>query len=278
MFERKYRRSAEQTKDSDLEEFIWRCVLSLTVFQFVIMTLFSPPAPKAKMTHRRKVSEKEAPAQPDRAPRSPTTSTKAAPAPVAAAPVERSVQLAQKPAAPSSSTSIPNAEEIVSKEAVLYLWDTTRAQFDTQGVFTASIYRRTDEAFNYSLAAHNGDYMLLAHRISSDMNPKWTHRMLSITWNHLNADGSGNSWCLRFATAEDYAEMSEVFVRCLWETLHQVSWEKIKEDEQRYVMSSTEDVEMKDVSDEENEEDEVLSELEVDKGELVSCSSRQSLM
>jgi pantothenate kinase len=65
--------------------------------------------------------------------------------------------------------------------------------------------------------------------------------------------------------------MCELFVRCLWEALHQTPWEKIKEDEQRYVMSSNEDVEMKDVS-EEDEEDEVLNELEVDKGMSADCS------
>jgi hypothetical protein len=159
----------------------------------------------------------------------------------------------------------PNTEELIRKEAILYLWDKVQGQFETQGVFMAAIFRRTDIPFTYNLATHNGEYLLLAHDISSDMNPKWTHKMSSITWNHMSADGQWNSWCLRFSP-EDYPEICDMFVRCLWETLHQIPWAKIKEDEQRYVMSSNEDVEMKDASDEEDEEEEVLDELEVDKG------------
>ncbi|KAF9453087.1 VID27-domain-containing protein [Macrolepiota fuliginosa MF-IS2] len=236
MYERKYRRSAEQTRDSDLEEFIWH-----------------PPAPKTRTNPRRKA--KEAPA----ASQSSKTQINATPVP-AAAPIEQPVEQVRQPAAPSS----PSTEEILTKEALLYLWDTANGQFDSQGVVMARILRRTDEAFNYWLSTNIDGNMLLAHQISSDMNPKWTHRMLSITWNNLNSDGSGSSWCLRFATEEDYSAMAGLFVQCLWETLHQVPWNKIKEDEQRYVMSSTEDVEMADVT-EDDEEEEVLDELEVDK-------------
>jgi hypothetical protein len=75
---------------------------------------------------------------------------------------------------------------------------------------------------------------------------------------------------MQFATEAEYAEMSGVLKQCLWESLHQTPWGKMKEDEQKYVMSSTEDVVMKDVQneDEEQEEEEVLDELEVDKGRV----------
>jgi hypothetical protein len=95
--------------------------------------------------------------------------------------------------------------------------------------------------------------------------------MSTITWNTYSSDRSGSSWCVLFATEADYAAMGETLKQCLWETLHQTPWGKLKEDEQKYVMSSTEDVVMKDVQDEdeeeEEEEEEVLDELEVDKGQ-----------
>ncbi|KAF5363817.1 hypothetical protein D9756_000435 [Leucocoprinus leucothites] len=246
MYERKYKRSAEQTKDSDLEEFIWH-----------------PPKPKAKSTPRRKVAAKPAPVQ-----ETPASPTKAVEEPIAAAAVTEPTteQLQQQPT-PSTFLPVPmpdNTETLATKEAILYLWDIPNAQFESQGVFTAAIIRRTDVPFRYCLAAHNGEHLLLAHDFSPDMNPKWTHKMSSITWNHLSSDGQWNGWCLRFATPEDYSEMSNTFIKCMWETLHQVPFEKMKEDEQRYVISSNEDVEMKDVS-EEDEEDEVADELEVDK-------------
>lgn len=176
---------------------------------------------------------------------------------------------AQQQTIPPTFTPIPmpsNTEELIKKEAILYLWDMTKGEFETQGIFMAAVLRHTNVPFRYSLATHNWEHLLLAHEISSNMNPKWTHKMLSITWNHMSANGSWSSWCLRFASPEDYTEMCDMFVKCWWETLHQTPWTKIKEDEQRYVMSSTEDVEMKDVADEEDEEEEVLDELEVDKG------------
>lgn len=228
----------------------------------------SPPASKAKQTPRRKVAaaKTETHSRVDTTPQSPTTPTKAAaPAPTPASP-EPPAQPVQQQALPRTP-AIPGTEELIQKEAILYLWDASQGQFENQGVLMASIVKRPDEPFSFYLTAHNDERLLLTHLISSNMNPKWTHRMLSITWNMLNADNTGGtSWCFRFASEEDYTVMAEMFVRCLWETLHQTPWEKIKQDEQRYVMSSNEDVEMKDVSDEEDEEGEVLEELEVDKG------------
>ena len=44
MYERKYRQSAEQTKDTDLEEFIWQCVLLflLSLFGLFLNCLVLP--------------------------------------------------------------------------------------------------------------------------------------------------------------------------------------------------------------------------------------------
>ncbi|KAL9712921.1 Vacuolar import and degradation protein 27 [Leucoagaricus gongylophorus] len=234
MYERKYRQSAEQTKDTDLEEFIWH-----------------PPKPKPKPTPRHRIAAKSVPVE--NTPTKPTSS-------LAPLPDKRQ---------PTPSTMTPtvmpnNIETLVSKEALLYLWDTPTAQFESQGVFTAIILRRTDAPFHYCLAAHNGEHLLLAHDFSSDMNPKWTHKMSSITWNNQSMNGQWNGWCLRFASSEDYSEMCDMFIKCMWETLHQMPWGRIKEDEQRYVMSSNEDVDMKDVT-EEDEEEEVIDDLEVDK-------------
>ncbi|KAF7775973.1 hypothetical protein Agabi119p4_4366 [Agaricus bisporus var. burnettii] len=235
MFERKYKRSADQTKDSDLDEFIWH-----------------PPAAKPKSVSKRKASRIEAAASPSQsAPDAPPT---APPVPIS------------HPPAPS--TYLPsNTEVLVQNEALLFLWDATKAEFIEQGVVMAVIVRRTNELFNYALVAHDGTRMLLAHHVSSDMNPRWAHRMSTFTWNTYGSDRTGSSWCLQFASEAEYAEMSEALKRCIYETLHQTPWGKLKEDEQRYVMSSTEDVVMKDVQDEdeEDEEDEVLDELEVDK-------------
>lgn len=232
--------------------------------------MYSPPKTKAKGTPRRKVATKSSPAG-----ATPASPSKAVQEPIKAA-IEPPVDEVQQQPIPSSLNPLPmpsNTEELVKKEAMLYIWDKSNGQFETQGIFMAAILRRTDVPFHYCLIAHNWDHILLAHDIGSDMNAKWTHKMTSITWNHLSSDGQWNSWCLRFASPEDFAEMCNTFVRCSWEALHRTPWTKIKEDEQRYIMSSTEDVEMKDVS-EEDEEDEVLDELGVDKGVFADCFLR----
>ncbi|KXN89646.1 Vacuolar import and degradation protein 27, partial [Leucoagaricus sp. SymC.cos] len=243
MYERKYRRSAEQTKDSDLEEFIWH-----------------PPKPVPKATPRRKVAQPAAAKAPPPSPPKALQETAAEPL----VPVQE-VRQQMNPPALREIPVPPNTQQLIIKEALLFVWNLAHEQFENHGVFMAAILKHTDAPFRYSLAAHNGDHWHLAHEITSYMNPKSTQKMWSITWNHAGADGVWAGWCLRFANQEDYGEMSAMFVRCQWETLHQVPWEKMKEDEQRYVMSSNEDVEMKDVSDEETEEEEVLDELEVDK-------------
>ena len=278
MFERKYKQSAEQTKDIDLEQFIWRCVQSLQLVRFIV-ELPSPPKPKATPTPRYKVA-----AKPVSVENTPTKPTKPTSSPnvvvnepiIAVAGAEPMPDQVQRQSTPPTMTPIVvpnNVETLASKEALLYLWDTPTAQFESQGVFTAIILRRTDVPFHYCLAAHNGEHLLLAHDFSSDMNPKWTHKMSSITWNNQSTNGQWSGWCLRFASSEDYSEMCDMFIKCMWETLHQMPWGKMKEDEQRYVRSSNEDVEMKDVS-EEDEEAEVMDDLEVGKGRFTKTFAR----
>ncbi|KAJ3559138.1 hypothetical protein NP233_g11340 [Leucocoprinus birnbaumii] len=245
MYERKYKRSADQATDKDFEEFLWHA---------------PAPKPKAKSTPRKKAGAKPGPSQ-----EVATSPTKAVemPVPAPAEPTPAAVQ--EQPSTALPMLPMPNnVETLLSKESMLYRWNMDAAEFRSQGVFIASIVRRTDSAFHYILVLHNGEHLLLSHDFSSEMNPKWTHKMLSITWNHAGADGVWDGWCLRFASEEDYSEMCNAFIKCMWETLHQVPFGKMKEDEQRYVMSSSEDVEMKDVS-EEDEEDEVADELEIDK-------------
>lgn len=60
------------------------------------------------------------------------------------------------------------------------------------------------------------------------MNQRWSHRMLSLTWNHMGEDGSHNSWLFRFGTQEDFAGILQTFSQSLWETLHRIQWGKAK--------------------------------------------------
>ncbi|KAG5649004.1 hypothetical protein DXG03_000353 [Asterophora parasitica] len=235
MYERKYKTSAESTRDSDFEEFIWH-----------------PPAPKTKVNPRRKVSSKKD--------ISLTTAMQSLS-------VDETPEIEENTPAPSPKklvASAPPTDALLEHEAELYLWDPPNEDFINQGIVTAGIRSQRNAPFAYWLTASNDSGILLAHRISPDMYQRFSHKMLSLTWNHQGDDGVQDSWLFRF-NEEDFGEVVQKFTECLWETLHQTPWSKLKADEQKYAMDANEDVEMLDVNDE-DEEDEVESELDPDEG------------
>lgn len=117
---------------------------------------------------------------------------------------------------------------IFEEEAELYFWDMVQEGFRNDGIVIARISQDKDTQFGYWLTASNDNGILLAHPISSDMNQRFSHKMLSLTWNHLTEDNSQSSWLFRFQTQEDFGNLVTTFTKCLWETLHQIPWGKIK--------------------------------------------------
>ncbi|KAJ7228629.1 VID27 cytoplasmic protein-domain-containing protein [Mycena pura] len=217
MYERKYKVGADNVKDKELEEFIWRAP--------------AEPTP----VHRKKAS----------------VGTKAAAPPVT-----------ESPKGKARASPLLDLPVIIEKEADLYFWDNEEDQFIEHGAVTAKI--RQSDTFESWLTASSDEGQLLAHKIRSEMNHRWSIKMRSLTWNHLGDTGLMTSWVLRFRSTEDYEVVLQTFTQTLWETLYQMAWGKIKPDEQNYIMSGTEDVVMQDVSDEEVEEEEIQSELEPD--------------
>ncbi|TFK75851.1 VID27-domain-containing protein [Pluteus cervinus] len=233
MYERKYRQSADHTQDSDFEEFFYK-----------------PPTQKAKSTPRRKVSGKSEATPARSPPRSEASASKQV--------------TPKKPAAPRTVLFQSSYPAIVEQPAELYLWDGPNEDFIPQGNVIARIVQRPGNGFEYWMLSSNEQGDLLAHRISSEMNQRWSHKMLSLTWNYIQADGSGQSWLFRFLEEDTFGAFLQMFTQCLWESLHQSPWGKAKADEQNYAISANEDVEMLDVENEDDDEDEVLSELDPD--------------
>ncbi|KAG6890559.1 hypothetical protein C0992_000567 [Termitomyces sp. T32_za158] len=237
MYERKYKKSADNTRDTDFEEFTWHS---------------RPSSDGVKVTPRRKAPSKT------HAVRSPSTSVVASPL-ASEPPAENDT-----PPSPAKHTLDTSTELLISCEAELYSWDTNTERFNNQGIVVANIMRPKNTLFQYWLTAENDAGLLLAHQITQDMNQRFSHRMLSLTWNHQADDGSQSSWLFRFS--EEYlAAFLQKFTECLWETLHQSSWAKLKADEQNYAVSANDDVEMRDVENDDDDEEEVLSELDPDE-------------
>ncbi|EPQ59431.1 VID27-domain-containing protein [Gloeophyllum trabeum ATCC 11539] len=149
---------------------------------------------------------------------------------------------------------------VIEEEGELYWWNTNTEMFDIECEGVLRIVQRSQ--FDYFLVAASDKSQVLAHKIVPEINQRWSRKVNSLTWNAVSESGAQSSYCFRFLTVDAYERFSAAFTRALWESLHQFSWDKMKADEQSYVLSSnTEDVEMKDV-DEEDEEDEVEDELE----------------
>ncbi|KAJ7047309.1 VID27 cytoplasmic protein-domain-containing protein [Mycena alexandri] len=211
MYERKYKTSADNVSDQELEEFIWK-------------------------------------------------------APEEAAPVHRKKVAADSPKGKSRAGEVSHLLSLpvlVEREAALFFWDGEEGEFVEHGAVTAKILK--GESFESWLTASADGQQLLAHKIAPNMNQRWTSKMRSFTWNHLGEDQVMTSWVLRFTGApEDYDAFLQAFTQVLWETLYQTAWGKIKTDEQNYILSANDDVEMPDVSDEEDEEA-IQSELGVEE-------------
>lgn len=178
----------------------------------LIPILYSPHAPTPKPNTRRKVSKKA-----EQTPQ-PSTSQRT----VVDDPPSSTEQ------SPGVAVDIPNMEVLASKEAVLYLWDPNTEVFENQGIVTAQISRQTGTKFSYWLTASTSSGGLLYHQISSEMNQRWSHKIFSLTWNHLEDDGTQRSWLFKLHNQEDFADILAMFTHCLWETLHQTPWGKIK--------------------------------------------------
>ncbi|KZT12472.1 VID27 cytoplasmic protein [Laetiporus sulphureus 93-53] len=252
MYERKYKKSADDTTDADLAEFIYK-----------------PPATKtkAKSTTQKKATAVSTASGEATVSTTDISVTQAVQDTSAMSPASSPPTVVQPPAStPKLDTGLPT---LISERAELHLWDREHGYFVKQADVTAQIVQNPAAGpFAYWVVAASEQGQLLAHQISSDMNHRWSSKVQSITWNHISDDGLQSSWCLRFESEEAFENFQKAFTVALWEFLNQYSWEKAKSDEQAYVMSSNlEDVEMRDVEDEEGEEHDVEAELDQSEDE-----------
>ena len=116
---------------------------------------------------------------------------------------------------------------MITIEAELYQWKFDREEFDNDGIVHAQVCRKKDDLYSYWIVATTDEGVLLAHQICQDTNPRWSNRMLTMTWNHM-AGSTPSSWLFRFNEEKDYTDYMGAFIRGQWETMHHNSWDKIK--------------------------------------------------
>ncbi|KZT62085.1 VID27 cytoplasmic protein [Calocera cornea HHB12733] len=242
-FERKYHRTSEDVSDSELEEL-----------------RYTPGRPIEPASHTRAIKEKSANEE-----------------------LVSSFQKFTSPAAPSPSrparpgnTSVFDRGEVLSEEpAELYLWNLQEGRFVGEGVVNAQLVDTDDFIYAVWMLAKEADgkggyNTILAHRVSADINARWSKVHLSFTWNNFTQTGT-ETWCLKFEEAGGYQRFQDRMNICVWETLNQMKWGKIKEDDQAYAISSWQDgdIEMEDAeAEDELEQERAKQEDEEDEDDI----------
>ena len=138
----------------------------------------------------------------------------------------------QSSATPRQSTSQSQASappSLIERPAELYLWDKDDGHFLKQEDVIASIVKRPSGTFDYWISARTQDgQQLLAHKLHSDLNVRWSSKLASLTWNHTSSDGLISSWCFKFSNDEDYKAFQSAYAQFAYESLNSVSWTKAK--------------------------------------------------
>jgi len=218
MYERKYKASADGTKDSDLDQFIQQSVPVTSLF---CLALINVPRPVIKA--KGKGVDRKSPKKNQRDPEHVVEVDSAVPV---QPPVMQS-KPAGRAARPSfASASLPT---ITSQEGRLFYWDLEVEGFvaERDEEVVAKIVARTSGNYDYWLIVTDEDGDFVSHKISSDMNPRWAPKTSSLTWNYFNK-GRYDSWALQLTTPEAYDAFKKAFAQCQWETLHGISFQKAK--------------------------------------------------
>ncbi len=128
---------------------------------------------------------------------------------------------------PKPSIADDSIPSLVAGAAELHLWNLDASYFEKQADVIARIVEGPGP-YEYWLVASGAEGQVLAHRIDSQLNQRWSSKVLSFTWNHIGETGRQSSWCFRFEEQSDYEAFLLAFTKTLWESLNQYSWDKAK--------------------------------------------------
>lgn len=180
--------------------------------------------------------------------------------------------IVEQPATPAKS-EVATAEEeegaedpfegvpiLHREQGELYLFDVDVETFVLQEKeVTVDIAQGGD--FDYWLVVRQGKIPFISVPLDSEMVPRLDPTNYAFMFSFKPADGDGTTWCVKFEKEEEFLAWKAAFTQYMWEGRNKMSWAKAKEDEQKYVNSAYDDVEMEDVSEhdvieEEDEEEE----------------------
>ncbi|EGD89774.1 hypothetical protein H112_02247 [Trichophyton rubrum D6] len=243
-YERKYRRSAQQATDQQLQEFDFDEEESPIPTASPITASPHSTSPTSKESAAAMAKEVVSPKGPQKQPSEHTV-------------------------APPSA-SIPTANEILAKEtAELHLFDFNTGTFVLQDRLVTAAVSEIG-SWEYWLQITGSDREWLGQPVVGDINPVFNFEYLSFIFNHYTEDGSAYSWLLRFKDQPTEERFQEGLMQALWERLNETKWAKTKENDRDYVLEAFNDLTMEDKREEdlkELEEEEEIEEREVGEEE-----------
>ncbi len=112
---------------------------------------------------------------------------------------------------------------VISKFAQLYLWDQDDRHFSKQADVLSSVHSSFSGHYCWITATTDLGQQLLSHKISSELNVRWSTKLSSATWDYTSRAGYLSSWCLKFEGPQSYKEFREAYLACLHQTTVVVS-------------------------------------------------------
>lgn len=160
----------------------------------------------------------------------------------------------------------PEGQETYSRErGELHLFDVSSGTFIIQDKVVETVVLDLG-GWDYWLKVTGNNGNWIGRKVEDDINPVFNFEYLSAIFNVYDADHTAHSWLIRFGDREQLERFQQGLMQALWEHNNQVKWAKLKTTEQDYVLEAFNDLTMEDDADVVPEEVEEESSDEGDRG------------
>ena len=246
-YERKYKKSAENATEEDLQQFVFdngpipsaSPVLGPSKSRSPTIS----PSPSSSRVLQPPTQEHQHQGTMVKA-----SSSKAAGAAQAAAAVKRTE-------APVSAKHPEGRETLVREVAELHLFDLESGTFIMQDQIVEAVVLELGN-WNFWLKVTGNERSWLGRSIEDDLNPVFNFEYLSAIFNVYEEDHSAYSWLLRFQNQPQLERFQQSVMQALWEHNNKMKWLKAKDTDRDYVLEAFRDLTMEDADPVEEEEDE----------------------
>jgi hypothetical protein len=151
-----------------------------------------------------------------------------------------------------SSLPAGQSQAIVTIKASLHLFDQKSNAFIPK-VEDVDVRVVQIGTYKYWLSVSQADKPLIAQLLEPSMNPVFNKEHSAFIWNYYEGN-QVYSWLLQFPDKQSLEDFKEVFGRCIFEALNEMSFSKFEKGDQNYIINAFErEIQEADLSDEDEE-------------------------